>query len=112
MGGELQKELKKVLGKVDVMILAIKATGGYKMRKLFRLSDREIDRLCTTSEPAIRKLAVSLEIAEEMLRTPAPSIHSRWDEYQRRRAECMTQLGKKCSWTKKRSNGLNALSLA
>ena len=94
MGGEL-RDAKKVLKKLDNMILAIKATGGYKERKKFRLSDREIDRLCTTSEPAIRRMAVSLVVAEEMLQEPAPSIHSRWDEYQRRRAEDIAELGKK-----------------
>ena len=94
MGGELQ-DAKKVLKNLDVMILAIKATGGYKMRKMFRLSDREIDRLCTTSEPAIRKMVVSLVVAEAMLQEPAPSIHPRWDEYLRRRAACMKELGKK-----------------
>ena len=94
MGGELQKDIKKALGNIDRMILAIKATGGYKERKKFRLSDREINRLCTTSEPAIRKMAVSLVVADAMLRTPAPSIHSRWDEYQRRRAEHMAELEK------------------
>ena len=94
MGEEL-RGAKKVLKKLDNMILAIKATGGYKERKKFRLSDREIDRLCTTSEPAIRRMAVSLVVAEEMLQEPAPSIHSRWDEYQIRRAEDIAELGKK-----------------
>ena len=95
MGGELQKDIEAFLSQVDLMILAIKATGGYKERKKFRLSDREIDRLCTTSEPAIRRMAVSLVVAEEMLQEPAPSIHSRWDEYQIRRAEDIAELGKK-----------------
>jgi len=95
VGGGRPRDAKKVLSNLDNMILAIKATGGYKERKKLRLSDREIDRLCTTSEQAIRKTAVYLVVAEEMLQEPAPSIHSRWEEYQRRRAECMTQLGKK-----------------
>jgi len=89
------RDAKKVLSNLDNMILAIKATGGYKERKKFRLSDREIDRLCAGSEPAIRETAVSLVVAEEMLREPAPSIHSRWDEYQRRRAAYMAELGTK-----------------
>ena len=94
MGGELQKELEKVLGKVDVMILAIKATGGYKMRKRFRLSDREIDKLCAASEPAIRTMAASLVVAETMLQEPAPSIHPRGEEYLQRRADAMVELKK------------------
>ena len=94
MGGEL-RDAKKVLKKLDNMILAIKATGGYKERKKFRLSDHEIDRLCTTSEPAIRKMAVSLVVAEGMLQESAPSIHPRWEEYQQRQADMLGELGKK-----------------
>jgi hypothetical protein len=94
MGGELQNA-KKILKNLDVMILAIKATGGYKFRQRFQLSDRKIDQLCATSEPAIRKMVVSLIVAEAMLQEPAPSIHPRRDEYIQRRAECMAQLGKK-----------------
>jgi len=95
VGGELQKDVKDILKHVDLMILAIKATGGYKERKKFRLSEREIDLLCSGSEPAIRGMAVRLMIAEAMLRTPAPSIHSRWEEYERRRTDMLGELGKK-----------------
>jgi hypothetical protein len=95
VGGELQVQLQKTLENVGIMILAIKAMGGYKVRKRFRLSDREIDQLCVTSEPAIRMMAVSLVVAEAMLQEPAPSIHPRWDEYQRRRGEALAGLGKK-----------------
>lgn len=95
MGEELQKDVKDILRHVDLMILAIKATGGYKERKKFRLSNHEIDLLSAGSEPAIREMAVRLAIAEAMLRAPAPSIHPRWDEYLKRRAEYMAQLGKK-----------------
>jgi len=94
MGKERLRDAKKVLSNLDNIILAIKATGGYKMRKRFRLSDHEIDKLCATSEPAIRKMAVSLVVAKAMLQEPAPSIHSRWEEYQRRRAEHMAELEK------------------
>ena len=95
MGGELQRQIQKALNKLDQMIVAIKATGGYKERKKLRLSAREIDQLCTSSESAIRKTVVSLVVAEAMLREPAPSIHPRCDEYQRRRAEIMAELRKR-----------------
>ena len=94
MGEEL-KNAKKILKNLDVIILAIKATGGYKFRQRFQLSDRKIDQLCATSEPDIRKMAVSLIVAEAMLRELPPAIHPRWEEYQRRRKECMAELGKK-----------------
>jgi hypothetical protein len=83
--GELQKEVRKILENVELMILAIKATGGYKVRKQFKIPDIQIDRLCAESEPMIREMAIRLVIAEEMLREPAPSIHPRWEEYMRRR---------------------------
>ena len=89
------RDAKKVLSNLDNMILAIKATGGYKERKKLHLTDLEIDKLCANSEPSIRKMAISLVVAEDMLQEPAPSIHSRWEEYERRRGECMEELGKK-----------------
>ena len=92
MGGELQ-DAKKVLKNIDTMILAIKATGGWKERKRFRLSKHEIDQLCTTSEPKIRRMAINLLTAEAMLQEPAPSLHSRWDEYQRRQMDILVELG-------------------
>ena len=94
MGGELQTVMQ-VLKKLDQMLLAIKATGGYKVRKNIPLSEHRINKLCEESEPKIRLMAISLVVAETMLHEPAPSIHPRWDEYQRRRAECMAELGKR-----------------
>ena len=93
MGGEL-RDAKKVLGNIDLMILAIKATGGWKERKKFRLSEHEIDQLCAASEPKIRRMAFNLIVAEAMLEEPAPSIHPRWDEYQQRQADMLRELGK------------------
>ena len=95
MREELQKDVKKALNRLDDMILAIKATGGYKMRKKFRLSDHEIDKLCVQSEPAIRRMAINLMVAEAMLQEPAPSVHPRWWEYQQRQADMLGELGKK-----------------
>ena len=94
MGGTLQKNIQDILNQVNLMILAIKATGGYKVRKRIQLSDHEIDELCGSSEPTIRLLAVSLVVAEMMLQEPPPLFHPRWDEYQRRRAEVIAGLGK------------------
>jgi len=93
VGGELQTA-KQTLKNLDLMLLAIKATGGYKVRKNIPLSERRIDRLCEESEPKIRLMAIFLIVAETMLQEPAPSIHPRWKEYVRRRAECMMELEK------------------
>ena len=95
MEGGLQMQLQKALENVDIMILAIKATGGWKERKKFRLSEHEIDQLCAASEPKIRRMALNLIVAEALLQEPAPSIHPRWEEYQQRQVDMLGELGKK-----------------
>lgn len=93
--GKVHEDAKKVLKNLDVMILGIKAKGGYKERKQFQMSDRELDLFLADCEDRLRKIVVHLVVAETMMQEPAPSIHSRWEEYARRRTECMAQLGKK-----------------
>lgn len=93
MRGELQTA-KQVLKDLDRMLLAIRATGGYYVRKDIPLSKHKIDRLCEESEPKIREMAVRLVVAETMLQEPPPSLHPRWKEYVRRRKECLEQLPK------------------
>ena len=94
MGGEL-RDAKKVLKNLDVMILAVKGKGGYKDRKMFRVSDLEFDQFFTKCVADFRAVFINIVVAEAMLQEPAPSIHVRWEEYLQRRAECMAQLGKK-----------------
>jgi len=94
VGGELQ-DAKKVLKDLDVMILAVKGKGRYNDRKMFRLSDLEFDQLFSKCVTDFQRVFVNIAVAEAMLREPAPSLHARWDEYQRRRTECMAELGKK-----------------
>ena len=95
MGGELRKDLNKVLNGLDRIILGIKAKGGYKERKHFQMSDRELDLFLEKCEGRLRKMFVYLVVAEAMLQEPAPSIHPRWEEYERRRAELVVELGKR-----------------
>jgi len=95
VGGELQKDLAKLMSGLDRIILGIKAKGGWKERKQCRMSDRELDLFLADCENRLRKMVIGLVVAETMLQEPAPSVHARWDEYIRRRAECMAQLGKK-----------------
>lgn len=83
----LQTTIEKVLKDTDIMILACKAKGGYKFRQRFRCSDVELRKLLEIAENHIRVMAISLVVAEAMLREPAPSIHPRWDEYVKRRTE-------------------------
>ena len=91
----MQKDLEKVMNGLDRIILGIKAKGGWKERKQFQMSERELDLFLKKCEGRLRKMAVYLVVAETMLQEPAPSIHSRWEEYQMRRAECMAELKKK-----------------
>ena len=95
MEKELQKNLEKVLDGLDRIILGIMAKGGYKYRNCFQLSDRELDLFLAECEKRLRMMAVSLVVAEAMLREPPPSIHPRWDEYVKRRTDCVTELGRK-----------------
>lgn len=95
MGGELQKDLAKIISGLDRIILGIKAKGGWKERKQFQMSERELDLFLEKCEGRLRKMVVYLLVAETMLQEPTPSIHPRWDEYQRRYRECMAELGKK-----------------
>ena len=95
MGRELHKDLTKVLNGLDRIILGIKAKGGWKERKQFQMSERELDLFLEKCEGRLRKMVVYLLVAETMLQEPAPSIHPRWEEYVKRRGECMAELGKK-----------------
>ena len=91
----MREDAAKVLGNIDLMILAIKGKGGYKNRKLFRLSDLEFDKFYLEATNKFRIIAVGIVVAEAMLLERSPSVHPRWDEYLRRRAECMAELGSK-----------------
>jgi len=95
VGGDLQKNVEKVLNRLDRIILGIKAKGGYKYREYFKLSDHELDLFLANCEKQIRIMAISLVIAEAMLREPPPSIHPRWEEYLKRRAAIVAEMAKK-----------------
>lgn len=86
---DLKKRIEKILKDSDDMILACKAKGGYRFREQFRCTDLELEKKLKQCEIKIRATAVSLVVAEEMLREPPPSIHSRWDDYIRRRNEAL-----------------------
>jgi len=89
-----QTDLQKVMHGLDNIILAIKAKGGYKYRQQFQVSDRELDLFLADCEGRLRMSVISLLVAEQMLQKPAPSIHARWGEYQRRRADIVAELEK------------------
>jgi len=86
---KLEKDLDKVLAGLDRTIKGIKAKGGYKHRECFQLSDHELDMFLADCEKRLRATVVSLVVAEAMLQEPPPSIHPRWEEYVRRRTDCI-----------------------
>ena len=84
-----QKQVKKHIKTVDEIVSIIKAKGGWKYRKEIPLTDLQLNKRMKTVEDELNNLAVSLAVAETMLKEPPPSIHCRWDEYQHRRKEVL-----------------------
>lgn len=102
--GDLEQDARKILEIIEQLILAEKASGGYKFRPQIRLSNQELKDFIDRKESWLRMMAVSLIVAEQMLQETKPAYqayHNRWVEYVRRRAECSArialaeQLGKK-----------------
>lgn len=78
---------------IDLLILAVKASGGYRYRAMIHLQEgQEFNTVAAAAEERLRRMASCLEVAETMLREPPPSMwHSRWEEYQERLAELRTR---------------------
>jgi len=93
----IEPKLKIALKPIDLLILAVKAGGGFKYRAMLHLQEgQEVDAVIAGAENRLRQMAFRLEVAEAMLREPAPSmVHPRWDEYQGRREEALKQMMKK-----------------
>jgi hypothetical protein len=80
-------EVRKAAKYGELLLLALKASGGYRFRALIKLSDTELDRVVETSSEALRDLCIRVTVAERMLQEKPPSYHERWDEYQGRLKE-------------------------
>jgi len=87
----------QILKGIDLLILALRAGGGYNYRSMLPIQDgKNLNTLIATAEIQLRFMAKSLEVAEAMLREPPPSmVHPRWDEYQGRLEEALKQMIKK-----------------
>ncbi len=85
---------QKMLKHLDTRILAIRASGGYKYRSSFKLSDLEFEQFYTETVGKLQLMTISLTVAEQILSEPAPSIHPRAEEYTRRVREAVEELGK------------------
>ncbi len=84
------KQIKKILESLDYLILAIKASGGYKYQEKLKLSEVERDKYIARSEINLKTMVVSLLTAEEMLQERGYwDKEPRWAEYQERREAAM-----------------------
>ncbi len=80
------KQIKKILESLDFLILAIKASGGYKYQEKLKLSEVERDKYIARSERDLKTMVISLLTAEEMLQERGYwDKEPRWQEYQERR---------------------------
>ncbi len=85
-----KKQIKKILESLNFLILAIKASGGYKYRERLKLSEREIDLYIAGSESNLKNMVISQMVAEEMLQERGYwDREPRWQEYQERRKEAL-----------------------
>ena len=85
-----KKQIKKILESLDFLILAIKASGGYKYQEKLKLSEVERDKYIAKSEINLKTMVVSLLTGEEMLQEAGDwDKGTRWQEYQERREEAM-----------------------
>jgi len=74
---------KRIIGGIDAIILALKASGGYKYRAMVQLQDgQEFDSFLAMAEARMHWMAHAIQVAEMMLKELPPSgHHNRWDEY-------------------------------
>ncbi len=90
-----KKQIKKILESLDFLILAIKASGGYKYQDKLKLSEVERDKYIARSETNLKTMVVSLLTAEEMLQERGYwDKVPRWQEYQERREEALKAVEK------------------
>lgn len=84
------KQIKKTLQSLDFFILLVKANGGYKYREKIKASEKDIADYLAHSEQDLKKVAVSLLVAEEMLQERGYwDKEPRWEEYLKRRDEAL-----------------------
>ncbi len=87
------KQIKKILESLEFLILAIKASGGYKYQEKLKLSEVERGKYIARSEINLKTMVVSLLTAEEMLQERGYwDKEPRWQEYQERREEAMKEM--------------------
>ncbi len=95
MDKSLKKTINKLERSIDEQIIIIKGRGGFRYRAKFKLSDVEFDQVYDEAISKIHILGIGIAVAEQMMVEPSPSIHSRWDEYNRRVRAAVAELGKK-----------------
>lgn len=93
----INDKIGKLVKSINDHIVIIKGGGGFRYRAKFQLSDVEFDKIYAEAVSKIHILGIGIIVAEEMLREPPPSFHSRWDEYKKRVSESIKE------WAEKKS---------
>ena len=66
--------------KAKVIVELIKASGGYKCREQFKLSDVELDREAKKASAEVYIMSIKLMIAEQLILSPQPLYSNRLKE--------------------------------
>nr|BDD47036.1 hypothetical protein 7 [bacterium] len=82
------------LDKMDQLIVAIKAIGGYKFRKMLKATDKEVERFALQSEIVIRSNDIRICVAEALIRRAGY-----WSLYKKLEKEVDEQLTKEMKRT-------------
>lgn len=100
---DLTGRLARSLTGLDGILLAIRATGGFKYREQLKGTDKEIDEIVASAMPKLQGMVLALIIAEDMLKECCPEKPSwknlwrgcegkRWDEYLQRKKAAVEEL--------------------
>jgi hypothetical protein len=103
---DITESVERGLTGLDALLLAVRASGGYKYRKSFKGTQQEVDEAVGQAVPKLRSIVIALILAETMLAESVPVKFSlkdiwkprdlkRWDEYVMRRVELFKALDAK-----------------
>lgn len=88
--------VERTLQGLDAVLLAIRASGGYKFRQFLHGTDKEIEEQVVEAIPKLRYLVLSLIMAEDMLKEFCPRCGlERWAVYCERRENLLAALQKR-----------------
>jgi len=92
---KLIAQVHHAINNLALVVLVVKAKGGYKYRERIKKTDGEIAELENTCEDILVDMAVRVTVAEAILREKPPHYHERWEDYQTRLKEVAAQVRRK-----------------